>query len=74
MKLFIKVKTKAKKEKVEKVDEINFKVSVKEPPVKGKANIAVIKALAEYFNISRDMLKIVSGTGSRLKIIEIENV
>ena len=71
MKIFVKVKPKAKEEKVIKINDKNFKVSVKEPPEKGRANHAVLRALAGYFNISQSKIKIISGATSRLKIIEI---
>ena len=71
MKIFIKVKPKAKEEKVEKIDDINFKVSVKESPEKGKANSAVMRALADYFNTNQSNVRIISGSTSKLKIIEI---
>jgi len=71
MKIFVKVKPKAREEKVEKVDGINFKVSVKQPPEKGRANLAVTRALADYFNINQSNIQIVSGSNSKLKIIEI---
>jgi len=71
MKIFVKVKPKAKEEKVEKIDDINFKVFVKQLPEKGRANRAVIKALADYFNTSQSNIQIISGSNSRLKIIEI---
>ena len=45
-------------------------VKVKEPPTKGKANKAVIKVLARYFNAN---VRIISGTKSRKKIVEIED-
>lgn len=56
---------------MEKTDENNFIVSVKEPPVKGKANQALKNALAVYFKISSSSVRIVSGYNSRDKIIEI---
>ncbi|MDD2696961.1 MAG: DUF167 domain-containing protein [Candidatus Pacebacteria bacterium] len=71
MKIFVRVKPKAKEEKVEKIDDINFKVSVKQVPEKGRANSAVIRALAGYFGISQSSIQIVSGSNSKLKIIEI---
>ena len=46
-------------------------VKVKEPPTKGKANEAVIKVLTRYFNAN---VRIVSGTMSRRKIVEIEDL
>jgi len=72
MKIFVKVKPAAKEEIVEKIDDTNFKVQVKEPPVKGRANAALIKALAEYFGIAQSNVRIVSGFTSRLKTIEIK--
>jgi hypothetical protein len=71
MKIFVKVKPKAKENKIEKIDENHFKVSVKEPPVGGKANLAVVENLARYFKISKAKIRIVSGQTSRNKIIEI---
>jgi len=72
MKIFVKVKPSAQEEKVEKVDEINFKVQVKEPPVEGRANMAVIRALADYFGVTQSDVRIISGFASRSKIIEIK--
>ena len=73
MKIFIKAKPGAREEKVEKIDELNYLVSVKEPPVKGKANEAIRNALAVYFKTGSSRVKIVSGYSSRNKIIEIIN-
>jgi len=72
MKIFVHVKPKAKEEKVIKLSDTNFKVWVQELPEKGRANIAVIKALADYFNISQSNIKIISGSTSKLKILEIK--
>lgn len=71
MKIFILAKAKAKKEKIEKIDDINFKVSVKEPQEKGRANQAILKALADYFNTAQSNVRIISGSASKLKIVEI---
>ena len=71
MKIFVKAKPNSKEEKVEKTNESNFIVSVKEPPVKGMANQAIKNALAIYFKTSSSSIKIVSGWGARNKIIEI---
>lgn len=71
MKIFLKVKTRAKKTEVEKIGENHFIVSVTEPPVKGEANKAVIKALADYFDTSPSNIFLVSGIASPQKIFEI---
>jgi len=74
MKIFIKAHPSAKQERIEKIDSLDkdhYCVWVKEPPVKGKANQAIVNALAEYFKISPSRVKIVSGYTSRQKTIEI---
>ncbi|MBI4993391.1 DUF167 domain-containing protein [Candidatus Wolfebacteria bacterium] len=78
MKISIKVKPSAKIEKIEKIpelligkNEIDFKVWVKEPAKEGKANEAVIRALAKYFGVPKSAVNIISGAASKQKIIEI---
>lgn len=71
MKIFVTAKPRAKKELVEKIDDTHFMVSVKDPPIKGMANQAIMKVLAEYFQIPRANIKIAAGHTSHQKIIEI---
>jgi hypothetical protein len=71
MKIFIKAKPNAKKEQVEKISENSFVVAVKEPPVQGRANSAIIAALAEYFKVPKSGVKIVFGFNSRQKVVEV---
>jgi len=71
MKLFIKAKPGAKTENIVKMSDTNFIISVKEPPVKGKANRAIRSALANYLSIAPSRLTIVSGYSSKQKVIEI---
>ncbi len=73
MKIFVKAKPGAREEKIEKVGENEFKVSVKELPIKGKANFAIERALAEYFKVSISNIKLVSGFSSKNKVFEITN-
>jgi len=71
MKIFIKAKPMARKENIERISDTNFVVSVKEPPRDGKANEAILKALAQYFNVSRQDVKILVGHSAKQKIIQI---
>lgn len=71
MKIKVKVKTKAKQEKVVKIGDNNFEVLVKALPEKGKANEAVIKAIAKYLKIPQDSIKILTGKTNSQKILEI---
>ena len=90
MKIIVKAKTKAKVNKVERVEQPNlglpstchvdvsvsklviYKVSVKEAPVAGKANEAIIEALAEYFDVTKSNITLISGQSSKQKVFEIK--
>jgi uncharacterized protein len=71
MKINVKAKPGAREERVEKVDDNNFVVSVKEPPVQGRANMAIVRALAEYFKVSNSQVHLVSGFSSKQKVFEV---
>lgn len=71
MKIFVKARPKAKENLVKKIDETHFEISVTEPPIQGKANTAIIDAIAEYFNIPRSQVHLVSGFSSKEKTFEI---
>ena len=72
MRISVKAKPGAKEEKIEQVGENEFKISVKEPPQKGRANFAIERALAGYFKVSVYNVKLISGFSSKNKIFEIE--
>jgi uncharacterized protein len=71
VKIEVRVKTCAKFDGVEMMDDGSYKVSVKAKPVEGKANDAVIRALAEHFGIPRSKIALVTGTTSKRKIFRI---
>jgi len=71
MKIFVKVKVGAKENKVEKISDSDFKVSVKARPQEGRANSVIIKTLAEYFKISPSCISLISGFSSRQKTFEV---
>lgn len=70
MRIFVKAKPNAKEEAVWKIDENNYIVSVKEPPVAGRANDAIIRVLARHFETTSSRVRIISGHASKQKIIE----
>lgn len=69
MRINIKAKPDSNENKVEKIDDFNFIVSVKDPPVQGRANMAIMKLLSEYFHTTN--IRIVLGHTSRNKVVEI---
>lgn len=57
---------------VETDDDGQLTVYVREPAVDGKANVAVIRVLAEHFGVSRSRVELVSGAGARVKRFRID--
>ena len=73
MKIIVKAKPGAKHEKIEKMDDYTYVVSVKALPIDGKANAAIVKLLATHFDVSPSLVEIISGYMARTKVIEIHN-
>jgi hypothetical protein len=71
MRIAVKVKPNSKEEKVEKSASGEFVLRVKAPAKEGKANIAVVKLLGEYFKVPKSCIVIVSGHGGRNKLVDI---
>lgn len=71
MKIFVKVKPGAKEDKVEKINDNGYFVSVKEKAQDGKANARLINILAKEFGVSFRSVVIKNPT-SRKKIIDIK--
>lgn len=85
MKIFVKAKPNAKQEKIDppsprlwrakEGDESDekewFTVWVKEPPVRGRANTAIIELLSKHLKVPKSSIRLTSGHSSRSKIFEI---
>ena len=72
MRISVKVKAGSSREKVEKLDDSNYAVWVRAKPADGKANEAVIKALAGHFDIAKSKVVLVKGQTSKQKLFEID--
>jgi uncharacterized protein YggU (UPF0235/DUF167 family) len=85
MKIFVKAKPNSKENKIEEIKtqdnlfdnkkekfDFSFVVKVKEKPVLGRANEAIITILAEHFGIARFSINLISGVTSKNKIFKIE--
>lgn len=73
MRITVKVKANAKEEKISRMDDGSYAVSVKAPPKEGKANFAVADLLARYFSVPLSQVLLVSGKTSRSKVFEISS-
>lgn len=69
----VRVSTNAAKPGVEKTADDEYKVRVSAKPVGGKANAAVIEALAEHFGVPKGRVRIVAGLTSKRKTVQIED-
>lgn len=71
MRIYAKVKARAKKNEVQKISEKEYKVKVTAPPEKGKANEKVIELLAYHLAVPKSSMKIIAGKSTKIKIIDI---
>ncbi len=70
--LTVKAKPKSKRVLVKQVGEAQFEVWVTEAPDKGKANEAILEALADFLKVAKSRLSVVAGRASRNKRIELK--
>jgi len=56
---------------VERLSDGTLEVRVNVPPIEGRANEAVIEALAHYFEVSESSVHILRGATGKRKIVEI---
>ncbi len=68
----IRIQPRASKNELTMMDDGSLKIRLTAPPVDGAANEALVKFLADQFEISRSQVKIVSGHTSREKIVRID--
>lgn len=78
MNIHVYIKPGSKEQKVTKKEdllgEIIYELRVKALPKEGEANKELVEVLAEYFNVSKSLVKIVSGFKSRNKIVFIQKI
>ena len=70
-KINLRVIPRARQNKIDVDENGVYRVHITAAPVDGAANAAVIKMMAEYFDIPKSQIKIVRGETSRDKVIEI---
>ena len=70
MKVGAVVHPNSKRERIEKDLLGTLHIYVNQPPLEGKANRAVISALADYFKVSKASIKLISGAKSKYKLFE----
>jgi len=72
VRLHIIAKTKASRAEVSQLTDSVYEVAVAAHPVGGKANFAIILALAKHFGLKPSHVTLISGHRTRNKLIELE--
>jgi uncharacterized protein YggU (UPF0235/DUF167 family) len=67
----VRVNPRARTERLE-WDGSTLELWVREPPADGRANAAVIRAVARWAGVAPSRVAIVSGVAARHKLVEIE--
>lgn len=70
----VKVKPNSQQQKITEESDGSLTISLKSPPVDGKANEELIKLLSKKFHVPKSSIRIKSGLSSRQKLIEIDEV
>ncbi len=67
----VRVLPNSKTESIQLTGEMSYKLKVKEKALEGRANHAVVNALASYFKVSKTDISIIRGIKSKNKMVEI---
>lgn len=70
----VKVVTRANKNEIVGLEADTIKVRLSAPPVEGRANEALIRFLADEFNVARTSVEIVSGHTSHRKRVRVRGI
>jgi uncharacterized protein len=70
--LAVRVHARARTERLE-WDGSTLQLSVREPPAGGRANAAVIRAVARWVGVAPSQVAIVSGAAARHKLVQIKH-
>lgn len=74
LRIRVRVKPRSSKSRVIGVREGALEVAVAAPPVDGEANSALIRTLAAALGSAKSAIEIISGEGSRTKLVSISGL
>jgi len=74
MKKAVTVKPSAKKQLIVEESDGSLTVWLKSPPMDGKANAELVKLLAAWFGVANASITIRSGTASKKKVVDIDDL
>ncbi|MBU2028501.1 DUF167 domain-containing protein [Patescibacteria group bacterium] len=71
MRIYVKVSPHSSQNVVQKISEGEYKIKLTAPPVDNQANEMLIKLVANYFDVAKSSVKILSGKTAKIKLLEI---
>lgn len=72
MRIYVKVIPRSSQNKIERLENGEYRVKLIAPPVDGRANQALVELLAEYFDVSKSKISIVGGKTFSKKMVDID--
>lgn len=73
MKISVHLKPNSRhREEVVTNDDGSLTIYTKAPAIEGRANVAAVKLLAKYFDVSSSKLKLLRGATSKYKVFEVD--
>lgn len=72
--ILVRVQTNTRRSEIVSFEEGVLRIKLSAPPVKGKANKALIEFLRKTLKVSRNNIEIEKGATSRQKIVSIKNM
>jgi uncharacterized protein (TIGR00251 family) len=70
----LRVKPKAKRDKIEIVDTSHLDIWVTSPPVEGKANEHVVKLLSKALGVPKSSIDIIKGERGKNKVVSVDGL
>lgn len=71
LRIWVTVKPQAKRQEVRQVADGEYVVFVRAPAREGKANLALLEILADYFSVAKSSIRIIHGQTGRKKLVEV---
>lgn len=69
--IYVEAHPRSKKEELIVKDENHFKVYIKEPPIEGKANKAIVEVLSRNLKVPKSSILLKKGKKGKIKVFEI---
>ena len=74
MKITVKAHPRSRRTEIRKINDSEYELWFNVPPVEGRANEKIVEMLAEYFEIAKRRVVLLSGEKSKVKTFKIYEI